>query len=643
MIANDPVEIAWLTQYQPVARAVTLLSSLLIVVYVVVHVINAPETVFLSSLIPRGVAVAACLSMYVLLGKRSLRSYWPMAMAVVVLSNIAVSLTIFLAIGRPVPVMAASFMQVIAAVTVVSVLRSTVVVTVIGVLLASNLGMWLVHSTTTDFLMANSMLLGTLLMLTLVSVVQYRQFAASLQMSAALEHRANIVHDSDDAIISEDLHGRITSWNPAAEKLFGYTGTEMLGRTTALLMPDSLRDQHAKDLHLVEKGQVVRHQHAVRVTKSGEKKVVSVSMTPLYNSAGDLIGASKIVRDTSEQRRTERELNQRDAMLRLAIETSVTGFWMIDMEGRIRDVNPAALKQSGYMRDELLGMRIFDLEPFESAETRQHRIERCIKEGRAKFESTHRRKDGSLWPAEITVTYSDSGRCFFSFTNDLTEVKRTQLATWHAANHDSLTQLANRALLLDRMGKEIKLAQRQQRPVVALFMDLDGFKAVNDSFGHLAGDQLICEVARRWERCIRVTDTLARIGGDEFALLMCGVTDAQAAVPMAEKLLNALKSSPIVLSDGQSVTIGASIGIAAAAGTSLTPDGLLNEADMAMYEAKTSGKGRYCVYHRPPHPRVAGSSNLRNAGRDRVAVAFGRCPAATHRMGVTAGPCSSGL
>jgi diguanylate cyclase (GGDEF)-like protein/PAS domain S-box-containing protein len=164
----------------------------------------------------------------------------------------------------------------------------------------------------------------------------------------------------------------------------------------------------------------------------------------------------------------------------------------------------------------------------------------------------------------------------------------------HSALHDPLTGLPNRALLLDRLGHALARASRNPGQTAVLFLDLDNFKVVNDSLGHLAGDLLLIEAAHRLQASVRAADTVARFGGDEFAVLLEGVCDADEAVAKAEALSNALRQALEV--DGREVRPDVSIGVALSGGGGDQPDDLLRRADLAMYQAKAAGKGRCAVF-----------------------------------------------
>jgi diguanylate cyclase (GGDEF)-like protein len=169
------------------------------------------------------------------------------------------------------------------------------------------------------------------------------------------------------------------------------------------------------------------------------------------------------------------------------------------------------------------------------------------------------------------------------------------VALAHRATHDLLTGLPNRALFLDRLGHALTRASRAGQTCAVLFLDLDGFKEINDSLGHAAGDRVLAATAERLQACVRAADTLARLGGDEFVILLEEVADNEAASQVAERLGEAL-SRPFPVAQ-RAVAVSASVGIALSVSPDDRPEDLLRCADVAMYRAKAGGKGNYAFFY----------------------------------------------
>ena len=231
------------------------------------------------------------------------------------------------------------------------------------------------------------------------------------------------------------------------------------------------------------------------------------------------------------------------------------------------------------------------------------------------FKSEYRliHRDGHVvWVHDEAVLVEgpgEGGRIWQGVMTDVTERKALEERLEHQALHDSLTNLPNRRLFMDRLGHALERSRRQQNRVAVLFMDLDQFKVVNDSLGHEAGDLLLTIVAQRLKRCLRPGDTLARFGGDEFVVLLEAVDDAAEAVQVAERLTGQLRR-PFILKDRE-LHVAASIGLSLGHARTHDPDDLLREADTAMYRAKAEGSG-YEVFDPAMHDLALGRLEVQN-------------------------------
>ncbi len=318
-----------------------------------------------------------------------------------------------------------------------------------------------------------------------------------------------------------------------------------------------------------------------------------------------LFGMTVLLLLSSAQQRQHAQLREvrlrllaKDAQFRTAIESSPVGFCIVNHAGVVLDVNQAYCELSGYHRTALLGMNADQLEVSDEDTPLPQRLQALRERGNTTCETRHRRADGSIWPVEVITTYSaEDGGLFFVFIKDLTERKRTEELIRHQAHFDALTDLPNRTLLFDRLAQECLLAQRNNTLVAVLFVDLDGFKRVNDLHGHATGDAVLQEVARRWQHCVRASDTVARLGGDEFAVVLGGIPEPSTAELSARKLI-AAACAPMELPTGVRIDhLGASIGIALYPTHARDADTLISCADSAMYECKRQGKNHFVQFH----------------------------------------------
>jgi diguanylate cyclase (GGDEF)-like protein len=215
--------------------------------------------------------------------------------------------------------------------------------------------------------------------------------------------------------------------------------------------------------------------------------------------------------------------------------------------------------------------------------------------GRWRGEIWNRRKSGEFYAEEVSIVAlrDDGGTIthYIAIFSDITHRKEDEERIWRQANYDALTGLPNRSLFMDRLQQAVRQSQRDDSRFAVLFLDLDGFKAVNDTLGHSAGDELLQQVAVRLEECIRATDTLARLAGDEFTCIVTGIQGRADVGRVAAKILDSL-ATPFQLSAG-SAAVQASIGIAMFPDDAERGAPLLEKADQAMYAVKRSGKNAF--------------------------------------------------
>ena len=278
-----------------------------------------------------------------------------------------------------------------------------------------------------------------------------------------------------------------------------------------------------------------------------------------------------------------------DAAFRRYAEHCPDAVLVTDRGGRIEYVNAAFERMSGYSRHELVGRRPAALKSGVHEADFYRALWSTLLSGR-EFRGvfTNRRKDGTLYHEDKIIRPLDQG--FVSFGRDVTEQDAELQRLAHAATHDSLTDLPNRSLFLDRLGQALRQAQRRGEPFAVAIMDLDDLRASNNGYGHLAGDAVLQAVAERTRRCLREADTVARIGGDEFGVILSGI-DAPAAAQVLEKLV-AANAEPVAFC-GQALRASVSVGAAAYPQDGTSELELRERADARMYEAKRAGGGRY--------------------------------------------------
>ncbi|UYN89026.1 MAG: EAL domain-containing protein [Anaerolineales bacterium] len=295
-----------------------------------------------------------------------------------------------------------------------------------------------------------------------------------------------------------------------------------------------------------------------------------------------------------EQRHIKEALRVSEGKFRSLFENAIDSIFIIDVASRrILDVNQVAADRLGYTREELLSMEIDQIYPREELERTDNIVQRLLETGYLTFERTHVRKNGSTMLVEVssTIMEQDGRQVYQSIARDITQRKITELELQRLANYDSLTGVANRALFLDRVSHAIDIAKRNQSTLVVLFLDLDGFKAVNDAFGHEQGDTVLQLIAKRIQSALRKSDTVARLGGDEFGILLEGIRDPDEAVGIVQKLIDAV-SQPFNFQNAEAF-ITTSVGISVYPVHGSDPETLIQNADWAMYASKAEGKNNF--------------------------------------------------
>jgi diguanylate cyclase (GGDEF)-like protein/PAS domain S-box-containing protein len=301
-------------------------------------------------------------------------------------------------------------------------------------------------------------------------------------------------------------------------------------------------------------------------------------------------------------KQTKGELEKSQGQLQAVIHNVMDGIITINESGEILGFNPAAEQIFGYTQQEVLGKNARILMPEAARDEYDASVSQYLHAAQGQtislrgLEVMAVRNNGELFPVELSASEMTLGglRYFIGIVRDITERKLAEQKIAHLAHYDYLTDLPNRALFLDHLAHSLPLAKRRHCKVAVMFLDLDGFKKVNDMLGHDAGDLLLQAVSRVLKEIIRASDTVARVGGDEFTFILNDVGSDENAALIARKIITAL-SQPIDLK-GKTCQIGASIGITLYPDNAQNTESLIKQADEAMYLAKTSGKNTYKFY-----------------------------------------------
>ena len=325
-----------------------------------------------------------------------------------------------------------------------------------------------------------------------------------------------------------------------------------------------------------------------------------------------------VTRDITERKQAEEKLQ----LAASVFSHSREGIMITDAEGTILDVNDAFTRITGYRSDEVVGNNPRILKSGRQGPEYYVAMWRSLVEkGHWYGEVWNRRKDGRIFAEMQTISavYDASGniRQYVALFSDVTMAKEHEKRLEHIAHYDALTSLPNRVLLADRLRQSMTQTQRSGKRLAVVFLDLDGFKAINDTHGHEAGDQLLIALSTRMKHVLREGDTLARIGGDEFVVVLLDLTDAVACIPLVSRLLTAA-AQPVVVDDVV-IRVSASVGVTFyPQAEDIDADQLLRQADQSMYQAKVAGKNRYHFFDSEQDRNVRGH----HESLDRIRIAL---------------------
>ncbi len=434
-----------------------------------------------------------------------------------------------------------------------------------------------------------------------------------------LRRRRQLIYSLDEAplpMLMIDRHGSILATNPPLETLFGYEPGELVGKRVEILVPQAERSRHENNRRRYGNSAYPRrmsNRELHGICKDGREIPVDVALSPRPSWSGMNVVAT--ISDASERVLRTRELQEANRLMQSIIHSAPFSIIATDAQGKIIAMSPAAERMLWYRSEELVGHCTPEIihdaqEVVRAAEELTTELGEIIQPDFNAFvakakrgltdsrEWTYVRKDGSRLPVQLTVTAlrgpDHQLQGFLGIAYDISERKRADDYIRYLAHHDALTSLPNRTLLQDRLIIAIERARRFEHRVALMMVDLDHFKRINDSLGHHTGDQLLVVVAQRLSACVRSSDTVARMGGDEFVIVLSDVQMPEQIRMVAEKIVADI-SQPINIGHHQ-------LQVTPSVGVSIFPDDgsdaitLLKNADTAMYAAKNHGRSNMQIF-----------------------------------------------
>ncbi len=411
------------------------------------------------------------------------------------------------------------------------------------------------------------------------------------------EERYRSLYDGmQDGYMRMDMDGHIVESNAAFRGMIGYSEEQLAQLTYRQITPVEWREAEAEIVgeEVLVYGHSGIYEKALR-RSDGIEFPVELQAYRLNDADGNLIGTSAIVRDISERREYEEKLRLWASVFASAGE----GIVITDPQGEIVAVNPAFTTITGYAEAEVLGKNPRFLRSGRHDAEFYTALWRSLSEtGRWQGELWNKRKSGEIYPEWLTITSVRDTRGrqthFVAVFSDITAVKESQDALYHLAHHDPLTGLPNRTLLRDRLDHALQRARRDKQGAAVIFVDLDRFKQINDTLGHPVGDEILKLAARAMAAQLRASDTIARVGGDEFIIVLENEVSSFSVSTVARKLVD-LFSDPFNVA-GRDLYLTASLGVGLYPKDGEDPDTLLRHADLALYKAKELGRNNFQYY-----------------------------------------------
>ncbi|MDA8442359.1 MAG: EAL domain-containing protein [Peptococcaceae bacterium] len=440
-----------------------------------------------------------------------------------------------------------------------------------------------------------------------------------------------IIDTIPNPIFYKDADGIYVGCNQAFAAFHGLNKADIIGKSVFELAPMDLAEQYnAADLELLNNPGVQVYETLVRAADGSVKSIVFNKAT-IQMSDGSVKGLVGVMLDITQRKQVEQDLLEEKERVQVTLNSIGDAVISLATDGKITFLNQIAAALIGCEANEVLGRNLDDLVSFvdKTSDGKLQNQPRTWREEDLINESTRMiRRDGREFAVErsLSAIRKQNGVSTGSVLviRDISEKNNLLQQIMYQAKYDSLTELPNRYLLNERLNAALAEAKPKNHMVAVMFLDLDGFKLVNDTVGHTIGDILLKGVAKRLGSCLSENDTIGRLGGDEFAILMPNVRDTQAIIEMADKINEALKQP--WLFEGHEFVVTASIGISVYPIDGSNGEILMKHADTAMYKVKEQGKNSYVFFSyymdRKIMERIQMEKSLRHAIKNEEFVVF---------------------
>lgn len=415
---------------------------------------------------------------------------------------------------------------------------------------------------------------------------------------SSIEIYQSIIEQNPDALFVLSMDGTIIDVNHAFENLYRWKREEVVGKPLSVL-PEHRLAEGKSIIERVKLGEVVREFEVDDIQKAGTSIKISLTFFPVRDADGKIVAISGIARDITKQKQLEKSLNESEKRYRLLANNSFDLIELVNLDGIVTYASPSYKQVLGYDQEEYVGKWVFYQPNGDFDECfKETFLNMAITQKSFTYEAVWKNKAGFdvLLDLKGTPMFDELGDYQYMMLvgSDITERKKFQEHLEYLSYHDSLTGIPNRRLFKERLEQTLKEANRYQRKLAIMYMDMDNFKQINDSLGHDVGDKLLKQFSNRVESHLRESDTFARLGGDEFTILLSEIREEQEAIIIAKRIFSSLQE-PWQIGEHTFKTTS-SIGIAFYPKDGITRHKLMTHADTALYEAKENGKNTIKMY-----------------------------------------------
>ncbi|WP_102026553.1 PAS domain S-box protein [Salirhabdus sp. Marseille-P4669] len=392
-------------------------------------------------------------------------------------------------------------------------------------------------------------------------------------------------------------NNQIVKVNPAFEKMFGFTEKEMLQDGT-INVPAHLKWDHFEINRRIQKGEVIKLYETKRLTKAGEQLDIIATYTPIKNDKGEIIGGTAFYKDVTEYKEYQRKLLKSEEKFRLITENAFDGIKLVNTSGIVEYLSPSYERIIGYTESEYMNKPFGSIYQGEERDKLEKEFRDVLSGKRnSLLEVKLQHKRGHwIWLEVAMAPIMEDGKMnqVVCISRDITERRKQRDVLKELAYHDYLTGLPNRRVFDDRLEQGIEAAKQNNKKLAVMMIDGLKFKTINDHYGHDAGDAVLKELAIRIQSCVRKTDIVARIGGDEMGVILGDLDSEKVAIGIAERIVKSFEK-PLVY-NGQDIQMGAGVGISFYPDHASVRKQLVKLADYALYDAKELEQSAYRIY-----------------------------------------------